>query len=49
MTKLRTQLLDCLERCKDVIADASGKPMILVKELSPRARRHLLRHFLALE
>jgi len=31
------------------IAEASEKPMILVKELSPRSRRHLLRHFLALE
>ncbi|WP_255458908.1 MULTISPECIES: GNAT family N-acetyltransferase [unclassified Herbaspirillum] len=39
-------------RCKRIlyaIAEASEKPMILVKELSPRSRRHLLRHFLALE
>src|SRR5450830_1092831 len=49
MTKLRIRLLDCMERFKHVITEASGKPMILVKELSPRARRHLLRHFLALE
>jgi GNAT superfamily N-acetyltransferase len=38
-----------INRLRHAIADASGKPMILVKELSPRARRHLLRHFLALE
>jgi GNAT superfamily N-acetyltransferase len=43
------QILARLERFKCSIADASGKPLILVKELSPRARRHLLRHFLALE
>jgi GNAT superfamily N-acetyltransferase len=43
------QILTRLERFKHSVADASGKPLILVKELSPRARRHLLRHFLALE
>src|SRR5450830_2095589 len=43
------QLLTRTERIKHAIVEASGKPLILVKELSPRARRHLLRHFLALE
>lgn len=38
-----------LESLKRAISDASDKPLILVKELSPRSRRHLLRHFLALE
>lgn len=38
-----------LDRLKNLIAEASGKPLILVKALSPRARRHLLRHLLALE
>lgn len=38
-----------LDKLKQFIAEASNKPMILVKELSPRARRHLLRHLLALQ
>jgi len=42
---LRTRL----EGLKRTIIEASDKPLILVKELSPRSRRHLLRHFLALE
>ncbi|MFX6330911.1 hypothetical protein ABTF76_21900, partial [Acinetobacter baumannii] len=29
--------------------EKQDKPNVFVKELSPRARRHLLRHFLALE
>ncbi|WP_034299777.1 GNAT family N-acetyltransferase [Herbaspirillum sp. RV1423] len=52
MSKLATQLrarLDRLKHAISAIAEASDKPMILVKELSPRSRRHLLRHFLALE
>lgn len=43
--RLRTRL----ESLKRTIIEASDKPLILVKELSPRSRRHLLRHFLALE
>ena len=38
-----------VKRVLYALAEASEKPMILVKELSPRSRRHLLRHFLALE
>ena len=49
MSKLSTQLRARLEGMKRTIIEASDKPLILVKELSPRARRHLLRHFLALE
>jgi len=45
MSKLSSRL-DSLKRA---IIEASDKPLILVKELSPRSRRHLLRHFLALE
>jgi RimJ/RimL family protein N-acetyltransferase len=45
----RDERLKQINRLRHAIADASGTPMILVKELSPRARRHLLRHFLALE
>ncbi|MCW5299478.1 GNAT family N-acetyltransferase [Herbaspirillum lusitanum] len=47
-TQLRARL-DRLKQTLSALAEASDKPMILVKELSPRARRHLLRHFLALE
>ncbi len=47
-TQLRARL-DRLKHTLSALAEASEKPMILVKELSPRARRHLLRHFLALE
>jgi len=47
-TQLRARL-DRLKQALSAFAEASDKPMILVKELSPRARRHLLRHFLALE
>ncbi|EJL88583.1 acetyltransferase (GNAT) family protein [Herbaspirillum sp. CF444] len=49
MSKLTTQLRTRLESLKRLIIEASDKPLILVKELSPRSRRHLLRHFLALE
>src|SRR5450830_1514750 len=49
MSKLTTQLRTRLEGLKRTIIEASDKPLILVKELSPRSRRHLLRHFLALE
>src|SRR5450830_1456665 len=49
MSKLTTQLRTRLEGLKRTIIEASDKPLILVKELSPRARRHLLHHFLALE
>ncbi|WP_050476373.1 GNAT family N-acetyltransferase [Herbaspirillum rhizosphaerae] len=49
MSKLTTQLRARLEGLKRTIIEASDKPLILVKELSPRSRRHLLRHFLALE
>ena len=48
VTQLRARL-DRLKQALSALAEASDKPMILVKELSPRARRHLLRHFLALE
>ncbi|AKZ61770.1 histone acetyltransferase [Herbaspirillum hiltneri N3] len=48
ITQLRARL-DRLKQALIALAEASDKPMILVKELSPRARRHLLRHFLALE
>jgi RimJ/RimL family protein N-acetyltransferase len=48
VTQLRARL-DRLKQALSAFAEASDKPMILVKELSPRARRHLLRHFLALE
>lgn len=48
ITQLRARL-DRLKQALGTLAEASDKPMILVKELSPRARRHLLRHFLALE
>jgi len=48
LTQLRARL-DRLKQALSALAEASDKPMILVKELSPRARRHLLRHFLALE
>jgi len=48
ITQLRARL-DRLKHTLSALAEASEKPMILVKELSPRARRHLLRHFLALE
>ncbi len=47
-TQLRARL-DRLKQALSALAESSDKPMILVKELSPRARRHLLRHFLALE
>ena len=49
MSKFATQLRTRLEGLKRTIIEASDKPLILVKELSPRSRRHLLRHFLALE
>lgn len=52
MSTFLEQLEKRMTRIKRVIyaiAEASEKPMILVKELSPRSRRHLLRHFLALE
>jgi len=49
MSTLTTQLRARLESLKRLIIEASDKPLILVKELSPRSRRHLLRHFLALE
>ncbi|ASU37351.1 histone acetyltransferase [Herbaspirillum sp. meg3] len=49
MSKFTTQLRTRLEGLKRTIIEASDKPLILVKELSPRSRRHLLRHFLALE
>ena len=38
-----------MTQLKRAIVEGADQPMILVKELSPRARRHLLRHFLALE
>lgn len=49
MPNFFTTLAARIERIKHAIAEASDKPMILVKELSPHARRHLLRHFLALD
>jgi len=49
MTKIVTYLRERLARLTQAIAEVSDKPMILVKDLSPRSRRHLLRHFLALE
>lgn len=49
MPTFSERLRSRLEHLKRVIIEASDKPLILVKELSPRSRRHLLRHFLALE
>lgn len=49
MTTFATRLGKFFDRLRLRIVDASGAPLILVKILSPRARRHLLRHLLALE
>jgi len=49
MSNLLTRFVERMEHFARAVMEASDKPMILVKELSPRARRHLLRHFLALQ
>ena len=49
MAKFIAYVRERLARLKQAIAEVSDTPMILVKDLSPRSRRHLLRHFLALE
>ena len=44
-----TRWMQRLRGASAATGERHEKPNVFVKELSPRSRRHLLRHFLALE